>query len=268
VRYFDTHCHLNHDSFQADLDAVLKRAIDSGIEYILVPGWDLGSSRKAIELAEKHSQIVAAVGIHPSEIVYGHEIPVNEIHKLASHPRVAAIGEIGLDYYHDPDHLAEQRALLKDMLAIAADVKKKVVLHSRESMQDMKALLLAWVGQLSVISHPLLSCPGILHSYEGNLPDAKDLLVHHFKFGVGGPLTYKNSQQKQTVFSSLPDTDICFETDSPYLSPDRHRGERNEPAYLTIVADRLANLRQQPRESIIEQIFQNGYKMFIEDTTH
>jgi TatD DNase family protein len=265
VRFFDTHCHLNHHAFEDDLNNVLERAADSGVAYILVPGWDLESSRKAIELAEKHSKIVAAVGIHPEELLKDHNQPLDEINILSQHPRVVAIGEIGLDFYHDPIQKMEQEELLKHMLEIAEITGKKVILHSRESIHEIKGLLIAWSNDLRATGNPLAACPGIFHSFEGSLQDAQELLPYGFKFGVGGPLTYKNSLQKKEVFSALPIDSICLETDAPYLAPSKHRGERNEPSFLPQVASHLADLRDQPVEGLSMQIFDNGYKMFIED---
>jgi TatD DNase family protein len=264
-RFFDTHCHLNHHAFEDDLENVLTRAADSGVAYILVPGWDLDSSRKAIDLAEKHSQIVATVGIHPEELLKNLVQPIDEIHKLSLHPRVVAIGEIGLDYYHDPLQIEEQKQLLKQMLEIATDTKKKVILHSRESMPEIKGLMIAWSNELRAAGNPLAACPGIFHSFEGTLKDAQELLPYGYKFGVGGPLTYKNSLQKKEVFTALSVDSICLETDAPYLSPSKHRGERNEPAFLPLVLSHLADLRVQPEEVLGKQIFDIGYKMFIED---
>lgn len=265
LRFIDTHCHLNHPAFEDDLEDVLLRAADSGVSYILVPGWDLESSRKAIDLAEKHSQIVAAVGIHPEELLKQLDQPIDEIQKLSQHPRVVAIGEIGLDFFHDPNQKEEQKQLLMKMLGIAADSGKSVVLHSRESMQEIKGLLIAWSDKLRETGNSLAACPGLLHSFEGSPQDAQDLLPYGYKFGVGGPLTYKNSLQKKEVFGTLPEAVICLETDAPYLSPSKHRGARNEPSFLPLVSNHLAELRVQPEEDLSKQIFENGYKMFIED---
>jgi TatD DNase family protein len=268
VNYFDTHCHLNHPAFAEDLDDVVKRALDAGIKHILVPGWDLASSMRAVELAEKYEQIIAAVGIHPSDWQTLDHSSAIEIRKLSEHPKVAAIGEIGLDYYHDPDHHSEQQHLLQTMLEIAGESKKMVLLHSRESMHDIKVFITNWMKELIKINNPLAEKPGIFHAFEGNLEDANDLILYGFKFAVGGPLTYKNSQLKSSVFSSLPETAICLETDSPYLPPSGHRGERNEPAYLPQIADRLVELRVQKCSDFLNRIFENSYKMLLEDVAH
>lgn len=268
MEYFDTHCHLNHSSFQSDLDEVLKRAVDSGVSKILVPGWDLESSLRAVELAVKYPPVVASVGVHPTEIMYGHPLRISEIGELAVDINVVAIGEIGLDYHHDPDHIDEQKSLFNEMLEIAKFTEKKVIIHSRESMGDIKEIIQCWASQLTVENHPLADCPGIFHAFEGDTRDAQDLLTSKFMFGVGGPLTYKNSSQKKAVFSTIPAEAICFETDAPYLSPANHRGSRNEPSFIPEIAEMLASLRNENKDELLNQIFENGYKMFIKDTRH
>jgi TatD DNase family protein len=265
VNYFDTHCHLNHSSFQPDLDEVLQRAFDSGVTNILVPGWDLNSSQAAVDLAEKYPQIVAAVGIHPTEIMFDHALPLHEICELCKHPKVVAIGEIGLDYHHDPDHVQDQQSLLAELLEIATEADKPVILHSRESMDDVKQIILEWVNHLPLTTFKLLKCPGIFHAFEGNLHDAMELIQYGFRFGVGGPLTYKNASLKKEVFSTLPVQNICLETDAPYLSPAKHRGERNEPSFIPIVADTLSRLRDEISDALYNQIFENSYRIFIKE---
>jgi TatD DNase family protein len=265
VKFFDTHCHLNHHSFLTDIDSVLKRAVDSGVQYILVPGWDLASSQKAVELSEKYPLIYAAVGIHPGEVQNNTQILTTGILELASHPKVVAIGEIGLDYFRDAEHQFEQQALLLQMLSIASQTKKKVLLHSRNSMPDMIDVLTTWAGELKTVGHTLAECPGVFHAYEGTRADATYLIEFGFKFGVGGPVTYKNAALKKEVFASLPVDHILLETDSPYLSPQGHRGKRNEPAFLPVVGEFLSEIQGQPKDELLLRIYENSYKMFIED---
>jgi TatD DNase family protein len=258
VAYFDTHCHLNHELFAQDIDDVLVRAKQSNVKYILVPGWNVESSRKAVELAEKYPQIIAAVGIHPTDWQMGDQNSVKEIEELALHSRVAAIGEIGLDFHHDPEHKEEQSELLIKMLAIAKKAKKPVLIHSRESVEIL-------IGLLSKAGNQYC---GVIHAFEGNLSQAKALIDLGFLLGAGGALTYKNSMIKKEVFSQVPDETILLETDAPYLPPVPHRGERNEPAYMTLTADYLCSLREKSSQLLLNQIYQNGYKMFLQDIAH
>lgn len=252
--YFDTHCHLNHESFSDDLEQVTARALSGGVEYLLIPGWDLESSRKAIELAEQNPHFLAAVGIHPTEWQKADQLSVEKISQLALKPNVVAIGEIGLDFHHDPEHIEQQSELLFKMFSIAEDVNKPVLIHSRESISELLVLLQKW---------KINNWSGVIHSYEGDLESAQVLLEMGFKLGVGGPLTYKNSKLKHEVFSSIPLDSIVLETDSPYLPPIPFRGERNEPGYLEKVGNKLLELRPLDQQVLLDCIFQNSYKMFI-----
>ena len=259
MKYFDTHCHLNHESFNDDLDAVLTRVEDSRISSIVVPGWNITSSKRAIELSEKHSGIFAAVGVHPTEWQNIKPGDIEEIKKLAHHSRVVAIGEIGLDFFHDADHKNEQSELLLKMFLVADQVKKPVILHSRESIEALIVLLNNWKTR---------TCPGVMHSFEGNLQQAKDLTKLGFLLGVGGPLTYKNSTTKRAVFGEISEEAIVLETDAPYLPPVPYRGERNEPGLLPLVAEELVLLRNADKVQLLEQIYRNSYKMFLQDINH
>jgi TatD DNase family protein len=132
-------------------------------------------------------------------------------------------------------------------------------------MAEIKVLIVAWMYKIQKINHPLKDNPGIFHAFEGTLSEAEELLEFGFKFGVGGPLTYKNSLQKLSVFSSLPVDAICLETDAPYLSPSKHRGERNEPAFLPLITAKLAEIQGKTEVEICNRIFENSYKMFIKE---
>lgn len=264
MQFFDTHCHLNHSSFQADLAAVIDSALKVGVQQIIVPGWNLESSYKAVELADKFPQLFAAVGIHPTEWRTASNSDIEEIQKLAQYKKVVAIGEIGLDYYHETDRQSEQKALLKAMLGIAKSIQKPVLIHSRASMPDLIKLINEWVNKFSELN-PLKISPGVFHAYEGDLSQAIELINRGFKLGVGGPITYKNAVLKKEVFSQIAESSILLETDAPYLSPAPNRGKRNEPAFISIVGSTLAKLRNQPEDEFLKRIQQNSYKMFVQE---
>lgn len=257
--YFDTHCHLNHESFSGDLEQVISNALKVGVNYILVPGWDVESSKKAVELSNKYSNIFAAVGIHPTEWQKADDQAIEEISRLALDPHVVAIGEIGLDFHHDPDHKDEQSELLFKMLSISEFVHKPVIIHSRASIDSLVVLL---------SKRKMGTQPGILHAFEGNLSQALRFIDMGFLLGVGGPLTYKNSFEKQEVFANIPADSIVLETDAPYLPPVPFRGKRNEPAHLPLVGSKLSELRNQDTQNILDCVFQNSYKMFLEENNH
>ena len=253
MAFIDTHCHLNADIFCNDLDQVIDRALTAKVEYFLVPGWDVESSRLAISLAEKYECVYAAVGIHPNEFEKANLNSISEIAQLALHPKVIAIGEIGLDYYYDQDHKKEQGELLINMFSIADAVNKPVLLHSRESIKDLFQFIKSWKTRNRI---------GIVHAFEGNLFEANEFISMGFNLGVGGPLTFKNANLKKEVFSNVPLEAIVFETDAPYLSPVPHRGERNEPSFLPFVFEYLSSLRNQEKDQLCECVYNNSYKMF------
>ncbi len=261
MEYFDTHCHLNHSSFYEDIDSILNNARLAGVRHILVPGWNGESSQRAVEMACKYPQILAAVGIHPTEWEHASRQEVDLIKQLAYHDKVAAIGEIGLDYYHEPLDKEKQKQLLESMLRIANECKKPVLLHSRESMSDI--LMLIETNQIFVGQKRDLM--GVFHAFEGNLAQAQRSIDLGFVLGVGGPITYKNAAIKKDVFSKVPLDAILYETDSPYLSPVPMRGKRNEPAFLPLISQALSELRKIPEVKLSEQIYKNSNKMFLQD---
>lgn len=263
MEFIDTHCHLNHPVFSDDLETVLENANLAGISKIIVPGWDADSSQKAVLLAEKYPQLYAAVGIHPTEWQNVSSEAVNKVLELSSHPRVVAIGEIGLDYYHAPLDKAAQRDLLLAMLEIANDSQKPVILHSRESMNDILVFMQEWRK-----NHSGTVPPGVFHAFEGDLVQAQKSIELGFLLGVGGPLTYKNASLKKEVFSHIPLDKVLLETDAPYLSPVPQRGKRNEPAFLKYVSPVLAELCTTSEVALAEQIIKNSTKMFLQDKTN
>ena len=263
MEYLDTHCHLNHPSFSGDLETVLENANLAGISKIIVPGWDADSSQQAVLLAEKYPQLYAAVGIHPTEWQYVSSEEVNKVRDLSTHPRVVAIGEIGLDYYHAPLDKIAQRDLLLSMLDIADVSHKPVILHSRESMDDILVLMQQWLK-----NHPKWISPGVFHAFEGDLKQAQESIDLGFLLGVGGPITYKNAALKREVFSHIPLEKMLLETDAPYLAPVPQRGKRNEPAFLKYVVPELADLCTTSEEAISEQLMKNSTKMFLQDRTN
>ncbi len=262
--YFDTHCHLNHPDFSEDVEAVLENARLAGVGKIIVPGWDASSSQKAVQMAEAYPQLYAAVGIHPTEWNHFSEADLAVIGALATHPRVVAIGEIGLDYYHSPLDKSAQKYLLRSMLKIADSAQKPVILHSRESMDDILVLMNDWIHDFPQRKFE----PGVFHAFEGDLKQANDSINLGFMLGVGGPVTYKNAQLKKEVFSSIPVEKILLETDAPYLAPVPQRGKRNEPGFLKYVSPVLAELRTTSESELIEQILKNSNKMFLQDKTN
>jgi TatD DNase family protein len=268
----DTHCHLDYDKFDPDREEVLARAADSGLGRILVPGLDHSSSLHAVQLAETHPIVYAAVGFHPTDLDKFSEQSFDEVKELAQHPKVVALGEIGLDYYwvKDDKLRAWQRETLKRQLAFAGSVNKPVVIHMREENDiwfgqasvDLLEILSEWHEELSEQNRPLAEKPGVLHSFNGNLETAQKGLACNFYIGVTGPVTYKNADEKRNIIRQLPITQLLIETDAPFLTPVPHRGKRNEPAFVTYIADKIAEIHMTTREQVAEITTANAARLF------
>ncbi len=228
----DTHCHLNLDNFTGDLDEVIFRSLEAGIEKIIIPGVDLASSQKAIEISQKYQSCYAAVGIHPNYASSFDPIDIHEIGLLANHSKVVAIGEIGLDLFRDFAPLPLQKDLLKMQLDIASELSLPVIIHSRSAIGELVTILSDWQNSLFENKNKLANTPGVMHAFEGTLEEAQLLRKIGFAFGVGGVWTYNPSRVDQRLLTGLPLTSFVFETDSPYLPPAPWRGKRNEPSYM------------------------------------
>ncbi len=264
----DTHCHLYFELFREDLHDVLERSRACGITHIMVPGIDLETSKQAVALAELHPGLYAAVGFHPNDIVSGRWSPntLKELESLARHPKVRAIGEIGLDYYRDRTPANLQKVVFQDQLGLAAQLNLPVIIHNRQALHDLWPILSDWQTMLSNSDSPLSNRPGVLHSYDGDLETALLAIRHHFLIGVSGPVTFKNATERQLLFTTLPLESLVLETDAPFLTPHPFRGKRNEPARVLNIAQKLAELKLLPLEEIALQTSRNAETLFRWDT--
>ncbi len=259
----DTHCHLNLTIYQESLPQVLERARAQGIERILVPGIDLETSRAAVELAERHELLYAAIGVHPGDANTWQPDSIKALRELAKHPKVAAVGEIGLDYYRDRSPRPLQREVFRAQLALAAELELPVVIHNRESIEDLWQDLKDWHAELASQGLSLAKHPGVLHSYDGTLETAQQAIEKGFFIGISGPVTFKNAPDRQAVVTQLPLDHLLIETDAPYLTPHPHRGQwPNEPAYVAFVAEKIAELHQQPVERVTHTTWKNAAQLF------
>jgi len=256
VELIDTHCHLDFAPFDGDRDQVLKRAVEAGVTVLVNPGADLESSCRAVELAGRFSQVYAAVGVHPHDATTLDETVLHKLAELARHPKVVAIGEIGLDYYRDLSPRAQQRNAFERQLTLAAERKLPVIVHQREAAQDVLAILKRWRAQHS--DQPA----GVLHAFSGDLVMARQALELGFYIGIAGPVTYANARKLPEMLPRLPVERLVIETDAPYLTPHPHRGQRNEPAYLPLIARRLAELLRMPLETLATQLTENARQIF------
>jgi TatD DNase family protein len=269
----DTHCHLDFNQFNTDREDVITRAKAAGLIRMLVPGLNHISSREAIQIAELDEGIYAAVGFHPTDLEMFSDDAFSQIQNLAKHPKVVAVGEIGLDYYWVKEEKKRevQCELLKRQLAFAVFVNKPVIIHMREEKDawsgnaslDLLEILTKWQNGLVAQKHPLREKPGVFHSFNGNLETAQRLIDLGFYIGVTGPVTYKTAEEKRNVIRQLPLDRLLIETDSPFLTPVPHRGRRNEPAFVYEIADKIAEVKSKSLEEVATVTTVNAARLFL-----
>ena len=249
-KIIDTHTHIYDKQFEEDFNDVIDR-IENQLEGIVSIGFDLESSQKSVELAKKYNFVHAVVGVHPVDISKYNDEVEKEIEKLAlNEEKVVAIGEIGLDYHWMADPKEVQAEGFRKQMALAEKVKKPVVIHTREALQDTLDILAEFpnVG-------------GILHCYPGSYEAAKPFLDRYF-LGVGGTLTFKNNKKTKELVEVLPLEKIVIETDCPYLTPVPFRGKRNEPIYTSYVAEEIARIKNISVEEVIKVTTENAKKIY------
>jgi TatD DNase family protein len=245
VSLIDSHAHMDMDEFAPDRDAVITRAGQAGVAKIVTVGIDIESSRKAIALAEKYPQIYAAIGIHPHEADKVTFADISRLRELAKHEKVVAIGETGLDFYRKYSEKDAQVRLLSWQLGLAADCNLPVIIHARQAANDAIVILTEWVKQRRTASY---RPRGVIHCFSEDATVAKQYLNLGFYISFAGYVSYPKSRAAQIV-KSIPIDKIMVETDSPFLPPQKSRGQRNEPAYVAITAEILAtSLGMTPEE--------------------
>lgn len=248
----DTHAHLHASAFDKDRAAVLERASEAGIACIVEIGYDLPSSRAALHLADQHDHIYAVVGIQPNHV---HEAPhdwLEQVRTLAAHPKVVAVGEIGLDYYRMKAPPEQQAGFFRTQLALARELGMPVVIHSREAPADT----------IAVLREDASSVAGIMHSFSGDWEYATACLDVGFLLSLSGPVTFSKAHDLHDVARRIPLDRLLIETDSPYLSPHPFRGRRNEPARVRLVAERIAELRGITVDDVAAAVWRNAERIF------
>jgi len=257
VQFVDSHCHLDFPSYQDDLVEVIQRAVNAGVQKIIVPGLDLESSQQVVKLAHQFSEVFAAIGVHPSDVEQFSfdQLPLFE--RMALDPKVVAIGEIGLDLYYRQDNLNLQIDVLSQFLRMASVHQKPVILHSRNSLGFLFDIVSKHAS--TELYQPL---KGIMHAFEGNLDQARYATEFGYLLGAGGPVTFKNATTKHEVFSKIEMSSIVLETDGPFLSPQAYRGKRNEPSYIPLIAQKIADLQHCDITEVAIWTTRNVYTLF------
>ena len=259
MQLIDTHCHLDFDRYDEDRAEVIQAAHDAGVTRIINPGTEFASSEAALKLAEQYDGVYAAVGVHPNSTVGWSPEMLASIESLTGHPKIVAIGEIGLDYYWDKAPKDIQHIAFKEQLALAARLELPVIIHNREASNDVMAVLRDWVKDLPA---SLQARPGVLHSFSASLNIAEEALKLGFYLGFTGPITFKKADDLRAVATKIPLDRILVETDGPFLTPHPYRGQRNQPAYVQYMAERLAALHQVDVDVLAEQTTRNAEILF------
>ena len=256
----DTHAHLDSSRYDKDRAAVISRAQEAGVTQMITIGGSLEASRRALALAQEYPFLYAAVGIHPHNAVDLNGAALAELRELAQQPKVVAVGEIGLDFYRDLSPRDVQRRAFQAQLAWAAKMSKPVVIHDRDAHQEVLEILADWAaGQAR---SPLAGRLGVLHTFSGDLPMAERAIELGFYLSISGPVTYQNARDLPEVVRSVPLERLMVETDCPWLAPHPHRGKRNEPAYVRLVAEQIAALRGIELAKVAQATTANARRLF------
>ena len=251
---FDTHCHLNNEKLIDNVDEIIKNANDAGVQFFLVVGWDKESSIKAIEIAEKHENVYAAIGFHPENVFDVSDEDFYETLNLYKHPKVVAIGEIGLDYHwtKDPIKREIQKEYFIRQIQFANEHQLPISIHNRDAFEDC----------LSILKEFKPMYKGAMHCYSGSVELLQDVLDLGLSIGLDGPLTFLNAKTPKEVCEKVPLDRLLLETDCPYLSPHPLRGTVNEPKNLGLILDEVARIKNISKKHVAEVTTQNARNMF------
>ncbi len=247
----DSHCHLDHQQFGGEVEGLLERASAAGVRHFLTIGTADGPPvlDVAIRLAERFPNVWATVGVHPHDASKIDTRTFDELRALAKHPKVVAIGEIGLDYHYDFSPRELQSEVFLEQMRIAQEAGKPVVIHTREAWSDTMAVLKG-------------NGPGVLHCFTGSAEQAREAVEVGFYLGFGGVLTFPKSDSVREAARVVPENRLLLETDCPYLAPVPFRGKRNEPAYMAHTARKLAEVRQLTEEALALATTANFEELF------
>ncbi|MHC8514843.1 TatD family hydrolase [Sporosarcina sp. ITBMC105] len=249
----DTHVHLNADQYEEDVKEVIKRAVEAGVHKMVVVGFDRPTIEKAMVLAEQYPFIYAVIGWHPVDAIDCTDEDLQWIEELSAHPKVVGIGETGLDYYWDKSPKDVQQALFRKQIRLAQKVNLPVIIHNRDATADVVRILKEEEAHLT---------GGIMHCYGGSVETAKECIEMNFLISLGGPVTFKNAKMPKQVATEISLDHLLIETDAPYLAPHPHRGKRNEPALVTLVAEEIARLKEISIEEVAKRTTENALKIF------
>jgi TatD DNase family protein len=257
VSLIDSHCHLDHEQFDADREAVVERALAAGVEQIVAIDTGDGPPdlEAGIRLADRYPAFYATVGVHPHDAAKATEETYVRLSALLAHPKVVAAGEIGLDYHYDFSPREIQRAVFVEQMRVARDARKPIVIHTREAWDDTLALLQRHWGPTGI--------GGIMHCFSGGPREAEQALALGFYLSFGGIVTFPKGVDVQQAARLAPGDRILIETDAPYLAPVPKRGKRNEPAFLVETVRKLAELRGETVQAVADATSANFRRLLL-----
>lgn len=250
---FDTHAHLNADDYRDDLEEVIERAGNAGVSDIVVVGFDRPTIERTMELVEKYDHIYGCIGWHPVDAVDCTEEDLQWIEQLCKHPKIVAYGEIGLDYHWDKSPKDIQQRLFREQIRLAKKLRLPIAIHTRDAMEDTVTILKEEHAE---------EVGGIMHCFSGSVETARECMKMNFYISLGGPVTFKNAKRPKAVAKEVPLDRILIETDCPYLAPHPYRGKRNEPAYVKLVAEQIADIKGVPFKELAEATTKNAKLLF------
>lgn len=250
---FDTHVHLNAEQYDEDVKEVIERAQEAGVKNMVVVGFDRPTIEKAIALVEEYDFLYASVGWHPVDAIDMTDEDLVWIEELAGHPKVVALGEMGLDYHWDKSPKGVQKEVFRKQIQLARKVKLPIIIHNREATQDIVEILKEEKAE---------EVGGIMHCFSGSVETARECVDMNFYISLGGPVTFKNAKKPKEVAEAVPLDKLLIETDCPYLAPHPYRGKRNEPAYVKLVAEQIAELKGVSYEEIAQATTENAFELF------
>lgn len=250
---FDTHVHLNDEQFNDDLEEVMKRAQEAGVEHMVVVGFNRETIERALQIVEKYDFLYASVGWHPVDAIDMTEEDLMWLEEKARHPKVVAYGEIGLDYHWDKSPKDIQQEVFRKQIRLAKKLRLPLIIHNREATEDIIQVLK---------EEDAKEIGGIMHCFSGSAESAKECLRLNFLISLGGPVTFKNAKKPKRVAEQVPLDKLLIETDCPYLAPHPYRGKRNEPAYVKLVAEQIAELKGISYEEVARATTENAKKLF------
>lgn len=253
MELIDTHVHLMDKKFSQDLPQVLANAKEAGLAYMINVGYDLASSRMAVEMAQTEPSLYAVVGVHPHDAKFCTPEALSELEQLAREPKVVAIGETGLDYYRNLSPKEVQQEAFREQIRLAHKLNKPIVIHDRDAHGDVMQILKE--EKVSAIG-------GVLHCYSGSWEMAREAMKMGLYISLAGPVTFKNARRLQDIAKLMPLDYLLIETDCPYLTPEPYRGKRNEPAYVVRVAEMIASVKRIPVEEIARATTANAKRLF------